>query len=351
MRGAGRSDLSAWRPHALIWVFVGAVALFLGATSSAAAGHKARAEETKRACSLGRKHESLFQCRLEFRVPASDGYQLTVSAVIPFSLVQITVEGHSTSAQYSALGTVTTTSLEASFGRLGEVSMGFHPSGNNRFRRIPPRCESGHMSRVGSRLGSFRGSFEFNGERGYIHAVASHALGGLGNPLTNTSGTPLECKPSPSPEQQERRQGSAWLEGGPPGKKIRFSATRFFGRQPSRLSLAASAPNAKRYGFFAYALEYSGRVSIMRQALAVAGSSSFSSDDSLTNATVNPPAPFSGQGHFIRDSKGRASWTGNLRVTFPGVGLVPLTGGPASLATVADHLKQLEESFERPNRE
>jgi hypothetical protein len=47
----------------------------------------------------------------------------------------------------------------------------------------------------------------------------------------------------------------------------------------------------------------------------------------LDEATIAPPAPFSGSATFRSDGATSGSWTGDLRVDLPGLGRVPLTGG------------------------
>jgi hypothetical protein len=46
----------------------------------------------------------------------------------------------------------------------------------------------------------------------------------------------------------------------------------------------------------------------------------------LTDATVEPPAPFEGSAAFHLESPTQASWTGDLSVDLPGIGKVALAG-------------------------
>ncbi len=46
----------------------------------------------------------------------------------------------------------------------------------------------------------------------------------------------------------------------------------------------------------------------------------------LAEATITPPAPFSGSATFHLEDPQTASWTGELAVEMPGLGKVPLTG-------------------------
>ena len=46
----------------------------------------------------------------------------------------------------------------------------------------------------------------------------------------------------------------------------------------------------------------------------------------LSEAIIEPPAPFSGTATFHLETPKKANWTGDLAVELPGLGTVPLTG-------------------------
>jgi hypothetical protein len=286
-----------------------------------------------------------YSCAAEFTLRGSNGYRITVSADPEGGpgAVQLSAEGHSGTVQYSAPGTVTGATIKARFGRLGRVSVRFEPSGLERRVRVPRKCMKERPPVVSSTLGNFVGTIKFRGERGYTRVSAHGAKGGIGDPLANTP-KKLQCDFRESEAERERERESVSLDGSPPGAGISFGAFRAFGNFAHLvLPHEPSPPQGSRYLFLAFATERAGQMSIFRTAAALGESRDFVFDNALTSATVRPPSPFTGSGSFLRSADGSTSWTGTLGVLLPGLGTVGLTGGEADLATVATHLKHLEE--------
>lgn len=275
-----------------------------------------------------------YSCALEFTLPASHGYRITVSADPGGGLhsVQLIAESRSGTAEYLVSGTVTSTKLVASFGKLGRISVRFRPSGVTRSVRIAKSCLKERPPLVSSRLGSFRGTIVFHGEHGFTRVAASHARGGVGDPLTNTAKKKPQCEHHESAAEKRRELEAVSLDGAPSNSTVAFTAF--------------PAPKGSAYAFLAYAAERAGKMFIARYAGVGGGAEDFVFDDALTTATVTPPAPFSGTGNFRRNPDGAVEWSGDLAISLPGLGQVKLTGGKAELATVATHLKQLEEEIE-----
>jgi hypothetical protein len=297
----------------------------------------------------------VYWCTAEFSLRGSNGYRITVSAEldsIPASAgpesvtspVELSVKGHSGTAQYSVSGQVTANTIKARFGRLGRVSVRFRPSGHQRRVRVPKKCIENRLPVVTATLGSFVGTIEFRGERGYTNVSARRAKGGIGDPLADTA-KKLVCDFHESDAERKRELESVSLDASPPDARIGFDAGRLFGTWPG-LPSPVAGPGGIRNLFFALASEEQGGMSIIRAAASLGGSEDFVFDDALTSATVSPPFPFSGSGSFLRNPDGSTSWTGTLAVLLPGLGTVGLTGGSAELATVATHLQQLEERVE-----
>lgn len=71
--------------------------------------------------------------------------------------------------------------------------------------------------------------------------------------------------------------------------------------------------------------ERRGRMRIRRTVFEFAGAENFKFDESLTEATVTPPAPFAGMGRFERTAGGTGSWSGSLSVVLPGTKRISLT--------------------------
>ncbi|HSS34595.1 MAG TPA: hypothetical protein VLL27_15080 [Solirubrobacterales bacterium] len=348
MEGNVKSPGSRLRRRGGMLVLAGLAAMsaFVGSASAAPAR---RASAPQEPCPIAHVELNVtYSCSVEFTLHGSDGYRITVSGDPGgggADQVRLITNGPSGSAEYSVKGSVTTTSVQAVFGRLGRVSVRFRPSGVSRRIRVPRRCMKGRPAVVTSRLGSFSGAIEFRGERDYTHVSTRRAWGGIGDPLANTA-KKLACEFHESDAERKKELESVSLDGSPTGSGVTFTAFRAFGSWSGQgFPGGSSSPKDSQYVFVASAIERAGKMFIVRYTGALGGADDFVFDDALTTATVAPPVPFTGRGSFLRNVDGSTSWTGDLSVPLPGLGTVRLTGGGADLATVADHLKHLEEEL------
>ncbi len=289
-----------------------------------------------------------YSCASEFTLPGSNGYRITVSAEPSDSGpadIQLSAEGRNATVVYGARGTATRTSMKASFGRLGRVSLRFRPSGKVRRVKVPKKCLKERPPVVTARLGTYVGTIRFRGERGYTKVSAHHVNGGIGDPLANTN-KKLRCEKPVTNAQTMRELKEVALSASAQRAGIAFQASRLpvqFSRVNS--PAGASIPKQDHYLFWVFAGERAERMSIFRSVAAGGPASDFVFDDALASATVSPPLPFVGSGSFLRSADGSTSWTGSLRVPVPGLGTVRLTepGFQAELATLAMLLQQAEE--------
>jgi hypothetical protein len=316
-----------------------------GAPDAASARAGAPVSPEPEACPI--QHVELnviYSCATEFTLRGSHGYRITVAADPSGRDDEVQLTAQSTrggTAEYRVSGAVTRTTIKANFGRLGKIAVRFRPSGRERRVRVPRKCQKERPPVVSSRLGSFVGTIEFRGERGYTHVVAHSAKGGIGDPLANTP-KKLQCDFRESNAERKRELESVSLEGSPANSRVSFSASRLFGGSALLIPPGEKMPEGNGYLFLAFASERTGRVSISRTAGTLGESKDFSYDESLTSATVRPPSPFTGTGTFHRNADGSTTWTGSLAVPLPGLGTVGLTGGKASLATVATRMHEFE---------
>lgn len=140
-----------------------------------------------------------YECSAQFTLRGSNGYRIKVSGSPGEGFnneVELSAERGGESATYRAFGTVTASSMKASFGHLGKLSLHFHPSGEVRRVKISKRCLKKRPPLVTARLGTFVGTIRFRGEGGYTKVSAHRAVGGLGDPLAITSKKPVCQKPS-----------------------------------------------------------------------------------------------------------------------------------------------------------
>lgn len=215
---------------------------------------------------------------------------------------------------YVARGTVTPHRIAASFGQFGAVDVRFRPSGRVVESQPQRRCRgTDHFT---SKLGVFVGAVRFSGEKRYV-AVRSHRVKGrIRTPLH------LHCSSLPSglfSSTQARQVPS----------QPTFTPT--FLTATWRHAVSAVELITFRIGhttlFAAINEEGLGSMARIRYALVTAPSKkAFVLNDALTEATIAPPAPFQGKGHYSAAPDGTTSWTGPLSVSFPGAPRLALTG-------------------------
>lgn len=285
------------------------------------------------------KSNVAYSCSEEFTARGSNGYRITVSADFGPGSILLSAQGPSGDVYYNAPAKVTKSTIKAKLGRLGRISVRFRPSGKERRVRVSGPCSTGLFGKerphvVRSVLGSFVGMIEFHGERGYTTVSAQRVSGAIGDPASNTAKKRV-CGFHESDAEHREELESVSLDGSPVGHHISFSAFRLFGNL---------SPGHGRYTFLASAIEKKRSISITRVAGTSGAQQDFLFDQGLTSATVTPPAPFTGTGTFVRGTNGSTSWSGDLAVPLPGLGLVNLTGGKAALETVAEENERFEET-------
>jgi hypothetical protein len=114
----------------------------------------------------------------EVALPASNGYQVTVlaraGATRASGEVQLITERGDERSEYVSRGKVTPTSIDASFGRLGDVSLRFRPSGGV----IKVKTGRGCVVGVRAELGTFTGTARFRDEATEVVPGGSAVPGG-----------------------------------------------------------------------------------------------------------------------------------------------------------------------------
>jgi hypothetical protein len=249
------------------------------------------------------------------------------------------------STTYLAHGKATPTSIEASFGDRGRISLRFRPLG----RGLRATKEAG-CKRVGgfpiARRGFFVGELRFRGEDGYTSARTHRVRGGSfslaallvcllgggppgGNALLPSATLPIDLRPfGIGPRRYDARPNTPGVQTQPshrPKPTILFSNYKL---PLARAIFAAQARGMGRARFLAFETSSEGSIGIARIALASARESAFSSNDFLSKASVAPPAPFSGRGAFEHGPGSSKSWAGSLAVSFLGEPHLPLAGPP-----------------------
>jgi hypothetical protein len=165
--------------------------------------------------------------------------------------------------------------------------------------------------------GIFRGSIQFHGEGGYTTVQRSSAAGTI--EVHPRIVCPRPKRPPHQPTTQDA--GIGYLLAGHKygGGSLTFTAF-------TATLLPGEGPVA---GFFATYTHRRGKLLVVATSRAVgedgkAGFSLTAPSGTPTEATVAPPAPFSGTATFKLESTTTASWTGDLSVEVPTLGTVNL---------------------------
>jgi hypothetical protein len=249
---------------------------------------------------------------MEAHVRGSKGFGFSLSA--NGRQVDLTISGHNASMQYGTSGSNAKRRIEAKFGGLGRVSMGFRPTARPRLVPEPDGNCRGKGELV--QPGMFVGTFEFEGEHGYTAAHATRARGKITRKMKEI------CK------------NTGGEEGSPTSIHWTLLHAQTAGGEISVIALAtesASRPAFDGSAFSATLVEFHRRgMSIFRTIESDAdldGLSVVKSHGRIISATIEPPAPFSGSATYLRSPGSPSeSWTGSLAGDFPGVGTVSLAG-------------------------
>jgi hypothetical protein len=247
---------------------------------------------------------------------------------------------------YLAHGRATPNSIEASFGDRGRISLRFQPSGRDVRASRKAGCKRAGGVPI-ARLGFFVGELRFRGEDGYTSARVHRARGGSidlaellrcligGGPSARDASLPSPALPidlRPFGIGAHRyAKGAADPPGVPTHPSHRPERTILVSDQKlpiARTVFAALKRDSGQARFLGLETSTEGSIGIVRLAFATADGSSFTSDDSLAKAAVDPPPPFSGTASFDHGPGSAKSWTGSLTVSFLGKRHVPLAGPP-----------------------
>jgi hypothetical protein len=238
----------------------------------------------------------------------ADGYKVGVSTFGSAVFLEVWRGGRGRRVQtaYLARGVARPERLQATFGSFGKVKMRFREARNRSWRGRVRTCRG--ANRFIKRRGVFRGNLRFRGEDGYVSIRVHRAKGAV---VTEAP----KCK---------RRRGG--------GFDIPFanfsqpkSAVLAIARQGVDATAFLAVEDRRSTLFFAAREESRGKLAIVRMA-ALRRKSPIHTDEALTSARLNPPAPFHGTGRYRAAADGTSTWSGGLSVNFPGKPRYPLTG-------------------------
>ncbi len=238
-----------------------------------------------------------------FQLEGTNGYTISVSPESSgkgaVGAIKIVAARKYESVRYLVPATLTETSIRASMGELGEISVEFQRS--NEAASIS--C-GGHPFAFDS--GSWVGTIAFHGEEGYTEAEATSVPSSFETLLSGGCGGV--------------RFGSATFHK-PRGAALDVRnpglGPELFVDKPRPGAPAAIAATLR---------EYENGIAIGRTIERRIPGKDFSFDAKLRGATVRPPAPFAGSATFDLGAKPGRRWSGDLTADFPGRAGVALTG-------------------------
>lgn len=245
-----------------------------------------------------------------FSLQGSHGY--TISAVAyaeggdPKGSIAFIAGRGGASAVYRAPATVTADVIRADLGPIGKVDVVRRPSG--REKTVHPRCFGGTWT---YEPGTYEGVVEFNGEENYTRAKVSR-VAQVPDLLVNSGHGP--CSSS---------YGEAF---GPSEPGARLRGISFAHGRRLFFQVNKNSPKARTV-FAASLRERRGELWIDREVTGVVEPGAFRFDSHLQTATLSPGAPFSGSASLSRSRNSISpTWTGGLKLAFPGHAGVPLAG-------------------------
>lgn len=266
----------------------------------------------------------------EFTTRGTHGYRVSIHG--SGQGVALSASGPAGTATYRVPGRVTAHRLAANFGRRGRVNVTFKPTGPSLVRTPARRCKGRPKE---TRAGIFSGVIRFSGERGFTRVSTRRARGAMMiNPRWRCRKTGAEestLRSSTLPEPGVRTSEAVVLELTDARRRLAVEAVAApldieFGPPitPRLAGVDAGLENPLLISFKAAMHERRGRMTIERDLDEAGDELDFAYDESLREASLSPPFPFAGTGHFGRTGAG-GSWTGSLSLALPGTARIPLT--------------------------
>lgn len=269
----------------------------------------------------GHKQPNLFQ--LGVRLPDSHGYSMEIEAE-DHRHVELTTRKGKVAVHYTVLGRASSRRLDGDFGALGEVHLRLHLKPE---LVVPLFGKKRCGERIGFYGGRFSGNVDFIGEPGVAGVVAHHGRVSLTrfgrackHPHRRLAADGLlhtiegEARPV-----NEVDQLSAKLEA--EGRTVSFEALRFKGSPGEPLATATFLS--------ADVSEALGRVTIERIAFEITPKKVLlvsKRGKQPETAAITLSKPFAGSASYSAEPGTPPSWSGDLSVSLPGAGTVPLTG-------------------------
>jgi hypothetical protein len=215
--------------------------------------------------------------------------------------------------------------LDVRIGRLGDFHGRFVPT-STETQKTRNGCTGEPTT---TEKGFFVGSFDFRGERGYTTVHKHRERGTVMRQGATRCRIPAGHRhhrpSSQSKREREREENNFRLVAGDAEGDIVLQAGRE--EAPKELHISPTNFQVSALGAKVGNFEVGRGASVFdleRDAAATFQIPNLA--EPLSEATITPPAPFSGSATFHLEDPRTATWTGDLAVELPGLGKLPLTG-------------------------
>lgn len=246
--------------------------------------------------------------RTGFRIDPPGPYKVRVETAgnaVVVSVLRGNPRHRIAGTSYLARGVATQERLQATFGKLGKISMRFRESKHRPWFGKKRRCRG--RDRFVVRRGVFVGSFHFHGEGGYLTIGAHRVKGSIAT-------VAAKCRKR---HHREARSSSVFDET--------FSGLIATDRNGVNATVFAAISFGGRLFYIAQREESRGKLAVLRTAL-VRTHGELPLNEAVTGGKFSPGTPFHGGGRYRAAADGSTTWLGNLSVDFPGATRFPLAG-------------------------
>ena len=269
--------------------------------------------------------------RVEFEVHGTNGYDIQIAGSSRGGALLDASKGHTAVRYATEQANVEGNQFTATFGKLGRVWATFYPARGSFEHRARTSLHAGcDFERVTTQRGLFIGRIRFRGARHFTRLDAHHVRGDLIR--IERSGCDRRKGPGPflgkgrqdDVEQKPRLEVYAFTKRGflsfRAGQGALDELKYFASILDMDLKLSELPKGGVPFGIIFF--EENQGMSIFRLAAARGPSSTFTFNLKPTLVTLEPPAPFSGQGRYANCPSPKLK--GSLAVSLPGLGKVAL---------------------------
>jgi hypothetical protein len=214
-------------------------------------------------------------------------------------------------AQYFAPAQITDSTFKASFGSFGELDYSFGPKGS----------AGGECFGVTNSKAEFTGTFDFTGQRGYIHIDTPRVAGSYS--VAPSPGCQLPLPAGPKPPSARAVPSQPYVGD---GATLTASTAVTKGKRRLRTVTVSRGKAAGTAEVSVELAEIGPDVTVVRGVQAAVPGKAFEWDFAAGAATVSPSAPFAGTATFARLADGRTRFTGSLRARVLGGETVHFAG-------------------------